>query len=84
VGVTVANTGTVTEATAQVTLTDQTTGQALGTASVSNLTPGKSATVSFAWKPTVKGNHTLRAAVAQVTGETDLADNALTKTVRVK
>ena len=84
VGVTVANKGNVTESLAQVSLTDVTTGQLLGTLSVSNLAAGKSATVSFTWKPTVKGYHTLKAAVAQVAGETNLTNNTLTKVARVK
>jgi hypothetical protein len=84
VGVVVANKGNVAEAAAQVTLTDVTTGALLGTASVSNLAAAKSATVSFTWRPTVKGNHTLKAEVAQVSGEANLANNTLTKTVRVR
>lgn len=84
VGVTVANKGSVTEPAAQVTLTDVTTGQLLGSLPISNLAAAKSTTVSFAWRPTLRGNHTLRAEVAQVAGETSLTNNAVSKTVRVK
>lgn len=84
VGVTVANKGNVTEPSAQVALTDVTTGQLLGTLSASNLAAGRSATLSFTWRPTVKGNHTLKATVAQVAGETNLTNNTLTKVARVK
>ena len=84
VGVTVANKGNVTEASVQVTLTDTTTGQTLGTLPLSNLAAGAATTVSFAWTPTARGQHTLKAAVAQVPGETSLSNNTLTKTVRVR
>ncbi|MEI6502816.1 MAG: CARDB domain-containing protein, partial [Armatimonadota bacterium] len=84
VGVSVANKGNAPEAGLQVSLTDVLTGQQLGALPVSSLAAGKSATVSFTWKPTLKGDHTLRASVGQVAGETNLANNTLTKVVRVK
>lgn len=84
VGVVVANKGPLPEASALVTLTDTTTGQTLGTASTGALAAGSSTALSFAWTPTVKGSHTLKAEVAPVDGEEDLANNALIKTVRVK
>jgi subtilase family serine protease len=61
-----------------------TTGQLLGTLPVSSLAAGKSATVSFTWRPIVNGYHTLKAGAAQVAGETNLANNTVTKVARVK
>jgi hypothetical protein len=84
VGVTVVNKGNVVEPSAQVSLTDVTTGQLVGALSVSNLAAGKSTTVSLTWRPTIKGYHTLQAAAAQVASETNLANNTLTKVARVK
>ncbi len=83
VNVTVANKGNVTEGPISVSLTDVTTKQPVGTLAVSSLAAGASTNVSFVWRPTKKGNHTLQAAVAPVSGETNLSNNTLTRAAQV-
>jgi hypothetical protein len=82
--VTVYNEGTEGEQ-ATVSLSDLTEGGAVPGGSVDvPVAAGQSATVSFAWTPTVRRDHTLEATVVPVTGETDLSDNTNTRTIGVK
>lgn len=77
VAVNVGNPGGALE-TFNVTLTDTNTATTIGTQAVSMLLPGETRTVVFAWDTlgVAPGAHTLRAAAATVSGETNTANNA--------
>ncbi|MHC4624721.1 MAG: S8 family serine peptidase, partial [Planctomycetota bacterium] len=83
VSVTVANQGTDPETTT-VSLTDTTDGELIGSQAVS-LNAGNSTTISFDWDTTGASitSHLLEAEASVVAGETDIADNAMTRTVTV-
>ena len=84
VSVTVGNLGTFSES-PTVTLTDTTAGTLIGSQVVS-LAAGASQVVPFNWNTAgaTVGNHTLKAEVIAVTGETNFANNSLAKTVSVQ
>jgi hypothetical protein len=83
VSVTVANQGSYAETTT-VSLTDTTDGGLIGSDVVS-LNPGSSTVVPFNWDTTAAsaGAHLLEAEASVVTGETDTADNTMTRMVTV-
>jgi hypothetical protein len=84
VAVSVYNEGTQSEQTS-VSLADLTEDSAVPGGSVPvAVEAGQSVTASFVWTPTVRGNHTLEATAAAVTGETDTSDNTNTRTIRVR
>jgi len=79
--VTVNNKGT-TEETPVISLTDETYGVSIGETSAP-VGPGESATVTFSWTASEKGDHVLRATALLLSDE-DSSDNELTEVVTVR
>jgi hypothetical protein len=82
VTVAVANQGTVAESTT-VSLS-ATSGTVTPASSPVSIPAGGTATVTFTWTPAASGTQTLTADVVAVPGETDVADNASSVSVKVK
>lgn len=79
--VTVNNKGTTAE-TPVISLADETAGISIGETSAP-VAPGQSATVTFSWVASTKGDHVLKA-TAELPGDEDPSDNTLTEAVTVR
>jgi thermitase len=87
INVTVVNEGEVTETFAINLYYNFTSGDTIGTQTITDLIPGENKTLTFVWNTTgVKPcrNYTITAITSAVLGETDIADNALASPTKVK